>query len=314
MDHNPSGAQPAAGNDSQSTEISDTDILASHDLSPQAQSIIQVLLDRKQDLPLTLEDPRAQFQHYHEFSLKPTDFNALTSSEQLYDLLLEYTWAYNYFPSLECFTVLLYFHGYIYFEAAAHLAITASDRLQDALNVAASQSAIPAHFIDAKILNLGEQLERYFEKDGVQTKSVVNAHGGVSCRLPSVKEWVPLCWIQVGWSHPADIDKFKAAMIERRGQPRITIFVTLAYNGPVPSTKDAISLDILQAWVKRGVPVVRHDVRGVDVRSQDPSATIGLYLSDFEEDLPRQPVDLRYGDIVDAVEENISFHQDLFRL
>jgi len=142
---------------------------------------------------------------------------------------------------------------------------------------------------------------------------VVNAHGGVSCWLPSAGVGFPLCWIQVGWYHPADIDKFKAAMIEQRGQPRITIFVTLAYNGPVPSTKDAISLDIVQAWVRRGVPVVRHDVRGVDVRSQDPSATIGLCLSDFEEDLPRQPVDLRYGDIVDAVEENIEFHQDLFR-
>lgn len=63
-------------------------------------------------------------------------------------------------------------------------------------------------------------------------------------------------------------------MIEHQGQPRVTIPVNLAFEWRDPSTKDAISLDTLHMSIEKGVPVVQHDVRGVDVRAQDPSATV----------------------------------------
>ncbi|KAK8040691.1 hypothetical protein PG991_000479 [Apiospora marii] len=309
MDHNPSGAQPAPARDlSEYDSLLEAIAEASQNLPSPAKRVVDVLTDY---IKVSAAGDRTKFQNYHEFSLKPSEFNAMVHAGSLAGILRTYTHTCSYFPSLDRFTVFLYDPGYIYSSPPVIIAYRVKGLLQEALDAVASQSATPAHFVNASF-GVGHSEEKGFENDGVQTTSMVNPSGVVTCSLPSPEQDFsvpfPVCRVHCGWSFPTCIDQFKAAMIEHSGQPRVTVLVNLAFNDRAPWPEDAISLDILHMSMEAGVPVVRHDVRGVDVRAQDPSATVGLCLSDFDEALPKQCVELRYGDLITAVDSSIHMH------
>ena len=281
MNHISSGARPAAAEDSRATTTLNALASASQNLPLQAQKVVDVLTDYIHALGRRYHQ---RIQNYHQFSLKSHEYNALVAGDDLSDFLDSYNYAYNYFPYMDRFTIMLYSPRYIYSEPASSITYIVESLLQDGINAASSLSAIPAHFINASFGYMGYPGEKDFENDGVQTKSVVNTGGVAFCSLPSPGRAYLICWVHLGWSVPTDIDQFKAAMAEHSGQPRVTILANLAFHHPAPSTDDAISLDILHVSMKDGIPVVRHDICGVNVRVQDPPTTVGLCLSDFEED------------------------------
>ncbi|KAK8859458.1 hypothetical protein PGQ11_010192 [Apiospora arundinis] len=77
---------------------------------------------------------------------------------------------------------------------------------------------------------------------------------------------------------------------------------------PVPSVTDPISLDIIRIIEKDDTwgPVL--DFHCEIIRQQNPAAAINFYLLDLHEDLPQEPIELRYGQIVQAVDEAIEYH------
>ncbi|KAK8086056.1 hypothetical protein PG994_001030 [Apiospora phragmitis] len=99
-------------------------------------------------------------------------------------------------------------------------------------------------------------------------------------------------------------------MRERWGQPRSAIHINLKYDNrnPVPSLEDAISLEIIRIAETEETWKVVHDSSCKDIRRQNPDDTIKFFLSDLHEDLPKEPIELRYGQIVTAVDEAIEYH------
>lgn len=98
--------------------------------------------------------------------------------------------------------------------------------------------------------------------------------------------------------------------MERWGQPRSAIHINLNYNSrnPVPSIADPISLEIIRIVETEDTWRAVHDFSCKNIRQQNPADTIELFLSDLHEDLPKQPVELRYGQIVTTVDHAIEFH------
>ncbi|KAK8036870.1 hypothetical protein PG994_015367 [Apiospora phragmitis] len=99
-------------------------------------------------------------------------------------------------------------------------------------------------------------------------------------------------------------------MDERRGRPAIAFHINLKYDSqnPVPSTANAIGLEIMRIVETEDTWQTVHDFSCKDIRQQNPADTIEFFLSDLHEDLPREPIELRYGQIVQAVDEAIEYH------
>ncbi|KAK7918017.1 hypothetical protein PG985_009891 [Apiospora marii] len=99
-------------------------------------------------------------------------------------------------------------------------------------------------------------------------------------------------------------------MAERWGQPRSAIHINLKYNSrnPVLSLEDAIGLEIIRIVEDQDTWGPTHGFSCKDIRQQNPDDTIEFFLSDLHEDLPKEPIELRYGQIVTAVNEAIEYH------
>lgn len=53
---------------------------------------------------------------------------------------------------------------------------------------------------------------------------------------------------------------------------------------------------------------VEHDFHCENIRQQSPDDMFEFFLSDLHRDLPKQPIELRYGQIVKAVDDAIGYH------
>ncbi|KAK8024283.1 hypothetical protein PG993_012349 [Apiospora rasikravindrae] len=303
MVHNPSDAQPVVGKDSSPTEIDDTTTSALPDLSPRAQTVVRLL--RNYIRALEAGDPTDKLPNYHEFTLSPEEFNALRTHNLA--LLEDGAHAWNYFPSLGYLTIYLSKPAVVHRTAVHHITQTVCTRLQSAISASLVHTGSIVPFANTKFEDARFRSHTNISRRGVQTTSVFEPDGTIWFIRPSTG-LLPACWVQFGWYDPAEVDKVKAAMMDRLGRPHVSILINLACSGPVPSIKDAIVLDILRTRVQGGFLRVTHDVCGVDVRTQNPATMVGLCLSDFGVHTPEQPVQLWYGDIVRAVENAIRSH------
>ncbi|KAK7946786.1 uncharacterized protein PG986_011107 [Apiospora aurea] len=250
-------------------------------------------------------DSTDEFPNYHEFTLRPEEFNALRTRHL--SLLEDGAHSWDYFPFLGYLTIYLSKPAIVHRSSVHHITQAVCTRLKDAIIASLPHSGSIVPFANTKFEDTRFRSQTNISRRGVRTMSVFEPDGTIWFIHPAAG-LIPACWIQFGWYDPADVDKLKVAMTDREFQPRISILVNLDCSGPAPSTKDAVRLDVLRTREQGGVLKVTHDVCGVDIHTKNPRTMVGLCLSDFGEYLPQQPVELWYGDILDAIDNGIMSH------